>query len=83
MSKLNRHRIDGSEINKNDTNNNYIYINDRLTNSSKRLLWLAKNKAKQNNWKFVWVRHGVILARKEENQTIIRIECESDIEKLN
>ena len=82
MSKT-KHKIYASEININNKNNNFININDRLTSSSRRLLWLPKNKSKQNNWRFVWVRNGQILARKAENEMVIKIESESDIENIN
>ena len=84
MSKI-KHKINVNELNNDNNNNNnsFIYLNDRLTSSNRKLLWLAKNKAKQNNWKFVWVRNGEILARKAENEMVIRIESESDIDKIN
>ena len=69
MSKIKRHRIDANIINQDnpDTNNKFIYINDQLTAYNRRLLWTAKTKAKECNWKFTWVRNGSICARKNEN----------------
>ncbi|XP_046807404.1 uncharacterized protein LOC111687197 [Lucilia cuprina] len=66
MSKIDRHRIDANIINNNGTDSNgnkFIYINDQLSFNNRRLLWLAKTKAKEANWKFVWVRSGIICAR--------------------
>lgn len=90
MSSLKRHRIDAKVIN-NENNNNaadsnnkqYIYINDQLTPSNRRLLWLAKTKAKEAKWKFVWVSNGAIRARKIEEGEVININTENDLELIN
>lgn len=58
---------------------NRIYINDELTKFYRNLLWIAKNKAKEKNWRFVWVKYGKILAKKDENSKYISILKESDI----
>lgn len=84
MSKINKHRIEGGNINKcENNNNNYIYINDQLTDHNRRLLWLAKTKAKEANWKYVWVRNGNIYARKIENERYIAINKNTDIELIH
>lgn len=59
-----------------------VYVNEHLTNSNKRLLWLAKNKARAAEWKFVWFANGKILARKKEGQKAIWIRDEKDVERL-
>lgn len=74
MSKVERHRVDAAVINKDqitetnnslsNSNNKYIYINDQLTFNNRQLLWLAKTKARESSWKFVWVRNGNIFAKK-------------------
>ncbi|XP_037825241.1 uncharacterized protein LOC119613305 [Lucilia sericata] len=81
MEKIKRHRIDGNIIN-NDNNNSYIYINDCLTAHNRKLLWLAKTKAKEANWKYVWSRNGSIFARKTENTPAILIKNTADIELI-
>lgn len=83
MSKISRHRIDSKIINKDDANNNYIYVNDQLTANNRRLLWLAKNKAAESNWKFVWVRNGTIFAKKNEISKPIIIKNAEDIELIS
>lgn len=65
MSKIQRHRIDASIVNKDNKENKFIYINDHLTAFNRRLLWSAKTKAKECGWKFVWVRSGMICAKKK------------------
>lgn len=85
MSKIERHRVDASIINSSDDNNSntrYIYINDQLTFSYRRLLWIAKTKAHEANWKYVWVKNGTIFARKAENSPAIIINNATDIESI-
>lgn len=83
MSKITRHRVDADIINnnrnENNNNNNHIYINDQLTFNNKRLLWTTKTKAREANWKYVWVRDGKIFARKIENSPAININNVYDI----
>lgn len=87
MDQIKKHKRGGAEININDddensNNNNHIYINDQLTYQNRRLLWLAKTKAKEANWKFVWMRNGGVCARKNEKSSFININNESDIELI-
>lgn len=85
LGKLKGRRIDRSVVWENsqeDNINKYIYINDELTANNRRLLWLAKTKAKEHNWKFVWVRNGYIYARKNENTSPIIITNSADIESI-
>lgn len=83
MSKIVKHRIDSNVINNNSFNNKFIYVNDQLTFENRRLLWIAKTKAKEANWKFVWVRGGNIYARKTENSPLFAINSTTDIELIN
>lgn len=81
MGKIKRHRLE-SKIRTGDQNDkNYIFANDHLTQYKRHLLWLTKNKAKEINWKFIWVKNGNILAKKNEISNLI-IRCISDIELI-
>lgn len=53
-----------------------------MTANNRRLLWLGKTKAKEHNWKFVWVRNGYIYARKNEKTSPIIITNSADIESI-
>lgn len=81
LSKIKGHRVDASLVN-DDTNIKYIYVNEHLTPHKRRLLWLAKTKAKESNWKFVWVRNGNIYAKKNETSNPIIITNATDIELI-
>ena len=91
MEKIERPRVDAKTINdenntegnnSNTNNSKYLYINDQLTFNNRQLLWLAKTKAKECNWKFVWVRNGKIFARKNENSSLNIINNAADIESI-
>lgn len=60
-----------------------VFVNDELTQLNRYLLWKTKNKAKELQWKFVWVKDGRIMAKKEETTRIFYIRNEPDIENLN
>lgn len=55
---------------------------DNLTAANKRLLWLAKNKARELNYQFVWSSQGTIFVRKQPNARAIRLATESDLDKI-
>lgn len=86
MSKIVRHRVDAKIINSGDNNNSspkYIYLNDQLTYNNRQLLWIAKTKAHEAKWKFVWVKNGNIFVRKNENSSSIIIKNAADIELIS
>lgn len=58
------------------------YVNDHLTQFNKNLLSKAKSQAKEKNFKFIWVKHCKIMARKTDTSPILYIKCEKDIQKL-
>lgn len=83
MSKIERHRIDAK--NSTESNNSsvkFIYINDQLTYNNRQLLWIAKTKARESKWKFIWVKNGNIYARKNENSPALIIKNAADIELI-
>lgn len=57
-----------------------IYINEMLCPANKKLLFNTKIFAKNNNFKYVWVRDGIIFIRKNDNQRYFAIK---DIADLN
>uniref|UniRef100_A0A1Y1KQY7 FP protein C-terminal domain-containing protein n=1 Tax=Photinus pyralis TaxID=7054 RepID=A0A1Y1KQY7_PHOPY len=59
-----------------------IFLYDHLTVKNKNLLYESKKFAKDNNYKFTWVRDCKLFLRKNENSPIISISSMSDIEKL-
>lgn len=59
-----------------------VYITELLTFQAKKLYFMARDFAKQNDYRFCWATHGKIYLRKAEGQPLIRIETESDLNKI-
>lgn len=78
--KLNFNEI--SESKKAEILNSKVYLNGQLTAANKELLWQAKTKARTAAWKFVWIRDGKILARKDEGTTVLRIADVDDVNRI-
>lgn len=68
--------------NKNIHSNKKIYVNEQLTEMNNKLFWNARKKAKEINWKFVWVTEGKIMMKKDESSSITYISKISDIVSL-
>lgn len=47
-----------------------IYINENLNSETKSLLWQARNKGRENNYKYIWCRNSKIFVRKADNSPI-------------
>lgn len=57
-----------------------IYLNDNLTAKMKKLLWQTKTRARERQYRFVWVKQERIFVRKEEGSPAFRID---NLEALN
>lgn len=55
-----------------------IYFNEYLSINRRRLLYKTKLFAKENAFKFVWVRDGAILMKKNEGSKIVHINQYTD-----
>lgn len=60
-----------------------IYINENLTKLLKSLFWSTRTRAKEKQYKFVWVRNGKIFVRQKEGASVIRVESEKDLSKIS
>lgn len=60
-----------------------IFISENLSAKMKKLFYLAREAAKESDFKFCWVSHGKIFLRKRENGPLIRVLNEADLEKVN
>lgn len=56
---------------------------DNLTARNKHLLWLAKVKAREHAYQFVWQRNGRVLVRKRQGGQVIQIKSEDDLSKIS
>lgn len=59
-----------------------IFINDHLTKERKQLLYQAKQKKLEKNYKFVWTRNGKIFMRKNETSNVIQIHQLDDLDEI-
>lgn len=58
-----------------------IYVREALTHYLKNLLWQAKQELK-GAFKFIWVREGKVLVRKNENAKVYKLRSKNDIQNL-
>ena len=61
---------------------NKVYVNENLTPYRKQLFYLARNKKKDSNYKYVWVKNGNVFMRKLDGHDAIKITCEEDLANL-
>lgn len=59
-----------------------VYINEALTPARRRLFAEARKMKKDKQYKFLWVRNGKILMRKEEKAEVIYVTCQADLDDL-
>ncbi|XP_045537129.1 uncharacterized protein LOC123721709 [Papilio machaon] len=59
-----------------------LYVNEHLTLNNKILFRQSREAAKKHGFRYVWVKHGVILARKTDTSPVIAIRTDQDIEKF-
>lgn len=59
-----------------------LYINENLTKLNRQLFWLAKEKAKENQYKFAWVKRGKVFVKKDESSSLLRVDRVADLDKI-
>ena len=71
-----------SKIFHNASETDKIFINERATKSERENFNLAKQFAKSDAYKFVWMKNGVTFLKKTESAPAVRIADKSDLDKL-
>lgn len=61
---------------------NPIYLNDSLSPARRRLLAQARQIRREKGFKYIWLRNGNILLRKEEGSPVIEIKTQADLREL-
>ena len=61
---------------------NKLYVNENLTQLRKRLFWLAKQKAKELDYNFIWTSNGQIIIREDKKADSLPIRTEYDLDNL-
>lgn len=59
-----------------------LFVNENLTQQRKKLLWLTKQRAKVNGFKYVWTNNGKICVRENEESPIHTLLTESELNKV-
>ena len=59
-----------------------VYVTEHLTPSNRALHAAARIKAKEMNYKYVWVRNGRIFVRKNDGAEYMQIRCKSSLSKI-
>ncbi|CAN7995671.1 unnamed protein product [Ixodes hexagonus] len=62
---------------------NRNFINENLTRLQRWLFWNAKECARQKGYKYVWMSNGRVLVRQRDGSAVIRIDDESDLDKIH
>lgn len=60
----------------------HVFVNEHLTTLNKNLLMKSKALAREKNFRFVWVKHGKILLRKNDTSPSILVKTEKDLLKI-
>jgi hypothetical protein len=60
-----------------------VYVNELLSSYFSELFWKAKMRCKEKQYKYVWVKYGRILVKKDPNSHTMRINDEKDLNKIN
>ena len=68
-------KMNGQQIGREDRP---IFVNERLTPTTKRLFWLAQ-QTKNLGYRFSWVKDGQVMVRKDEHSALIKIDREEDV----
>ncbi|XP_008481625.1 uncharacterized protein LOC103518340 [Diaphorina citri] len=59
-----------------------IYINEHLSRNRKLILFEARKKKYEKNYKFLWSRGGKIFIRKDENSNVIQLRSLEDLDQI-
>ncbi|XP_053619462.1 uncharacterized protein LOC128680381 [Plodia interpunctella] len=60
-----------------------IFVDELLTSLGKRLAYLARQLVKENSYHSTWTSYGKVYLRKTQNSPVLRIDCETDFDKLS
>jgi len=62
--------------------NQQIYINESFTAFSRKLFWESRMKGKELGYRFIWISHGRIFCKKDEQGKKIQVKCFEDLNFL-
>lgn len=59
-----------------------VYLNDSLSPARRRLLAEVRRLRREKGFKYLWLRNGNILLRREEGSPVVEIRSQADLSKL-
>lgn len=59
-----------------------LYVNEHLTLKNKKLFREARVTAKENEFRYVWIKHGTVLARANDTSAVFAIKSCDDLQKI-
>ncbi|XP_054276668.1 uncharacterized protein LOC128995675 [Macrosteles quadrilineatus] len=62
--------------------NTFIYVNESLSEENRKILNAARDVKRKKGFKYLWVRNGKILLRKEENGNVITLSSLEQVASL-
>ena len=81
-----KHKIDILNARKNKRDANYkgslIYVNDHLSPKNREIFAFASQKRKEENYKYLWTKHGDIHLRKTDNSEVFVIKSLEQLHAL-
>ena len=60
-----------------------LRVFEHISKSKKMLLWEARERAKIEQWAYVWVQDGNVLARKSDGQKVTKIQSFRDLRRIS
>lgn len=82
MSKRRERKRDFSTRHLGMTMDTPVYVNDSLSPARRRLLAQARQIRKDKGYKYIWLRNGTILLRKEEGSPVLEVKSQADLSEL-
>lgn len=76
--KRNKKELHANEINS-AFPSTVVHINERLPSDLRYLLREARSTAKKLNFKYVWIRNGLVLMRKSDTSEPIKIKSRNEL----
>lgn len=74
--------LSGSAVASGVNNNNRFYVNEHLTLKNKILFSKVRLLAKENGYKYVWIKNCCIFVRKTDEAKAIQVRSNDDLAKL-
>ncbi|CAN7947330.1 unnamed protein product [Ixodes pacificus] len=59
-----------------------VFLNENLTRANRELFWMARNRGKEKEYKFIWTKNAQIYAKKNADSAPLRINSAGDIAKI-